>query len=102
MEPKKSFNELIANPDLPVLVDFHATWCGPCQALAPVISDVAKEFGEKLKVIKIDVDKNPAVSQQFRVRGVPTIILFKGGEIKWQQSGMMTKRDLSAILTKFL
>jgi thioredoxin 1 len=101
MEEKKSFGELIANPDKAVLVDFYATWCGPCQALSPIVQELAREMSDKVQVIKIDVDKNPAVSQRFKIRGVPTLILFKGGEIKWQQAGVMPKRDLKAVIERF-
>lgn len=93
---KQSFNALIKQPDLPVLVDFHATWCGPCQTLAPIVEDFAKEMSGKVKVIKVDVDKNQGVSSKYNIRGVPTLILFKNGEIVWRKSGLMTKRDLTA------
>lgn len=101
MEPKKSFADLISDPEKAVLVDFYATWCGPCQALSPVVQELAREMSDQVNVIKIDVDKNPAVSQRFRIRGVPTLILFKGGEIKWQQAGVMTKRDLKAVIERY-
>jgi thioredoxin 1 len=100
MEAKKSFSELINDPEKAVLVDFFATWCGPCQALSPIIQEVANELGDKINVIKIDVDKNPAVSQHFRIRGVPTLMIFKGGEIKWQQAGLLSKRDLKSVIEK--
>lgn len=88
-----SFNEIIKG-ETPVLIDFHATWCGPCQTLAPIINDVKNHFGDKLRVLKIDVDKNVAASSKFKVRGVPTLILFKNGEIMWRQSGLMSRNDL--------
>jgi thioredoxin 1 len=93
---KKSFKELIKSPDVPVLVDFYATWCGPCQTLSPVVQEVAREMSGQLKVIKVDVDRNQAAAQQFQIRGVPTLILFKGGKVLWRKSGLMTKRELMA------
>lgn len=88
-----SFQEII-NKDNPVLVDFFATWCGPCQTLAPILSEVKAELGESLNIIKIDVDKNQAVAAKFHVRGVPMLILFKNGKELWKQSGVMSKSDL--------
>lgn len=88
-----SFQEII-NQDNPVLVDFHATWCGPCQTLAPILIQVKTEMGDSLNIIKIDVDKNQAVAAKFHVRGVPTLILFKNGKEIWKQSGVMSKNDI--------
>lgn len=99
---KKSFKDLIASPTTPVLVDFHATWCGPCQMLSPIVSEVSKEMGDQLKVVKVDIDKNQRAAQQFNIKGVPTLILFKGGKVVWRQSGLMTKRDLKASVEKIL
>ena len=99
---KKSFKELISSPDTPVLVDFHATWCGPCQTLSPIVQEVSREMGDQLKVIKVDVDRNQAAAQQFQIRGVPTLILFKEGKTLWRQSGLTTKRDLKASISKAL
>lgn len=92
---KQSFNTLINQSEQPVLVDFHATWCGPCQTLAPIVEDFAREMSGKLKVIKVDVDKNQMAASRYNIRGVPTLILFKNGEIVWRKSGLMTKRDLA-------
>ncbi|MFM7194514.1 MAG: thioredoxin [Bacteroidota bacterium] len=86
---KKSFRELI-NGDVPVLVDFHATWCGPCKMMAPALQAFAAEMGDRLRVIKIDIDANPQVSSDFRIQGVPTLILFKNGNPVWRHSGMMS------------
>jgi thioredoxin 1 len=93
---KKSFSQLINEGEQPVLVDFHAAWCGPCQTLSPIVQETAQTFKDRVKVIKIDVDKNQALANQYKVRGVPTLILFWKGQILWQQSGLMTKRDLAA------
>lgn len=95
------FNEIIRGDD-PVLVDFYATWCGPCQTMMPIIDDVKKQFGERVRVLKIDVDKNQAASQQFKVRGVPTLILFKDGEIVWRGSGVHSRADLTKIIENAL
>jgi len=90
-----SFNTLI-NGDSPVLVDFFATWCGPCQMLAPILKEVKDSMGERIKIIKIDVDKNQALmaSPQFQVRGVPTLMLFKNGQVLWKQSGVIPKEEI--------
>ncbi len=96
---KESFSQLI-NKDTPVLVDFYADWCGPCQSMAPILKEVAGELGDKVKIIKVDVDKNQAVAQKFGVRGIPNFILFKNGKVISQRAGMMTKRDLSQMISQ--
>jgi thioredoxin 1 len=93
---KKSFDQLINEGEQPVLVDFYATWCGPCQTLSPIVEETARTFKDRVKVIKIDVDKNQALAGRYKVRGVPTLILFWKGQVLWQQAGLMTKRDLAA------
>lgn len=91
-----SFQEII-NSDRPTLVDFHATWCGPCKAMAPVLDQLKSEFGDAIRVLKIDVDKNRALANQLNVRGVPTFVLYKSGQIIWKQSGGMS---LSTLVSK--
>jgi len=92
-----SFNEIIQS-DQPVLVDFFATWCGPCQMLAPILKEVKANLGERISIIKIDVDKNQAVAAQYQVRGVPTMILFQNGKQLWRQSGVISKEDIIKII----
>ena len=89
----KSFSELI-NSDQPVLVDFSADWCGPCKMMAPVIKELSTEVGEQARIIKVDVDKNPKAAAKYQIRGVPTFILFKRGNIMWRQSGAVSKEVL--------
>jgi thioredoxin 1 len=94
-----SFNQIIQS-DKPVLVDFFATWCGPCQMLAPILKEVKANLGERISIIKIDVDKNQAVAAQYQVRGVPTMILFQNGKQLWRQSGVMSKEDIIKVIVE--
>ena len=95
--PAKSFQELINGPT-PVLVDFYATWCGPCKMMQPVLEETAKQVGSKVKILKVDVDKNPLAASSFQVRGVPTLILFQRGKILWRESGVVPAHQLVKIL----
>ncbi|PPL04692.1 thioredoxin [Parapedobacter indicus] len=92
-----TFNELI-NGERPVLVDFFATWCGPCKTQAPILEDVKQRIGDAASIIKIDVDKNPQVATKYQIRGVPTLIIFKNGQIKWRQSGVFPANELERLL----
>ena len=94
---KSSFNNIIKD-EKPVLVDFFATWCGPCKALAPILEDTKSELGEGVKIVKIDVDKNQELASRFQVQGVPTLILFKQGNQLWRQSGVVPKHELVQLL----
>ncbi len=97
----ETFGDVIKSPK-PVLVDFHATWCGPCKMMAPELQKFAQKNDGKLRVIKIDIDKNPAVAQQFRIQGVPTLILFKEGKVLWRQSGAMSSGQISDAVSSHL
>lgn len=91
-----SFSEIIKS-DKPTLVDFYATWCGPCKAMSPVLDQLKSNLGESVRVLKIDVDKNPAIASKLGIRGVPTFILYKSGNAVWRQSGGM---DLNTLISK--
>ena len=99
MKTKGKFDALVGQ-ETPVLVDFYADWCGPCQAMSPILKEVAQGLDGKVKVVKIDVDRNQPIAQRFGVRSIPTLILFKGGEVVWKQAGLMTKRDLTMRLSQ--
>lgn len=88
-----SFENIIQS-EKPVLIDFFATWCGPCKMLAPVLKEVKDSLGERITILKIDVDKNQALSSKYQVRGVPTMILFQNGKQLWRQSGVLTKEEI--------
>ncbi|MBL7817063.1 MAG: thioredoxin [Saprospiraceae bacterium] len=96
-----SFNELIQS-DKPVLVDFSAEWCGPCKMLAPILKEVKNKVGDDAKIVKIDVDANPTISQQLQIRSVPTLIVFQNGEAKWRQSGVVSATQLEQTLRQYM
>ncbi|WP_348799563.1 thioredoxin [Flavobacterium adhaerens] len=91
----------IIQSEKPVLVDFFATWCGPCQTLAPILKQVKDNLGDKISILKIDVDKNQTLASQYQVRGVPTMILFQNGKQIWRQSGVINATELTKIITHF-
>jgi thioredoxin 1 len=97
----ESFTDII-NSDKPTLVDFFATWCGPCKAMTPVMDQLKKEVGESARILKIDVDKNQSLAAKFQVRGVPTFVIFKSGKVVWRQSGGMSMQTFINELKKHI
>jgi thioredoxin 1 len=96
-----NFQDIIAS-ETPVLVDFSAEWCGPCKMMPPILKQVKEAMGDKVKIIKIDIDKNPQAAEAYRVQSVPTLIIFKNGETKWRQSGVMQAGQLQSVIQQFV
>ncbi|MBS3914396.1 MAG: thioredoxin [Bacteroidetes bacterium] len=101
IKPPQSFKELISGSK-PVLVDFSAEWCGPCKMMKPILEALKKKLGDSATVIKIDVDKNPDISEKYQIRGVPTLMVFQNNELKWRQSGVVQVAQLEMILKQYL
>jgi thioredoxin 1 len=93
------FNTLIQS-EKPVLVDFFATWCGPCQVLGPVLKQVKDQLGDRIKIVKIDVDKNQELASQWQIRGVPTMVLYQNGKQLWRQSGVLSKEQILQVFAE--
>ncbi len=96
-----TFAELI-NSTKPVLVDFYATWCGPCKAMQPILKEVKERVGDAAAIVKIDVDRNQAAASAYQVQGVPTLILYKQGKVLWRQSGVVPAAQLEQVIRKFI
>jgi thioredoxin 1 len=96
------FSTAVLGSDVPVLVDFWAEWCGPCKAIAPLLDDVAKAYDGKVKVVKINLDDNPQTPRQYAVRGIPTLMMFKGGKVAGTHVGLAGKPQLTAFIDKSL
>ncbi len=94
-----TFSEMI-NQDKPVLVDFFATWCGPCKLQTPILEDLKKRVGDKASIIKIDVDKNQQVASEFQIQGVPTLVIFKRGKVIWRRSGVSQAIELEKLINE--
>lgn len=94
--------ETIINDTKPVIVDFHALWCGPCKVQSPILKQIAEEFGDRIRVIKIDVDQNQNLADQYSIRSVPTLVVFKRGQLVWRQSGVVSKNQLESLLKQYI
>lgn len=95
-----SFQDVI-NSEKPVLVDFSAEWCGPCKMMAPILKEVKDQLGDTVTILKVDVDRNPQAAQAYNIHGVPTLILFRQGEVCWRQSGVVGARQLQQVLQQY-
>lgn len=96
---KETFSDII-NGDKPVLVDFHAEWCGPCKMMKPVLEELRQLMGDNIRILKIDIDKNRPIAASLNISGVPTLILFKNGQTLWRQSGVHSAKQLQSIINQ--
>jgi thioredoxin 1 len=99
--PQASFSDLI-NGEKPTFVDFSAEWCGPCKMMAPILTELKSEVGDMVRIIKIDVDKNPQIASAYQVQSVPTLMLFRGGNVVWRQSGVVPTEHLKRTILQYV
>ena len=92
----------IINQNVPVFVDFKADWCGPCKMMTPILKEVKQHFKDKIKIVKIDIDRNPSIAQKYQIKGVPTSIIFKEGKPVWRQSGVLPTHELIRIINQYV
>lgn len=97
----ETFYELISSSDVPVIVDFFAEWCGPCKTMSPILKQVKDMQGDKVRIIKVDVDKNNALAMQYSIQSVPTLMIFRNGKQMWRQSGVINAGELNKIVEMF-
>ena len=93
--------EDIVKSDVPVLIDFYATWCGPCQMMHPILEELSAKLGESVKIVKFDIEQNKALAVQMKVRSVPTLMIYKDGEMKWRASGVHSASDLEKLIAQY-
>ena len=96
----ENFSDIIKSEQL-TLVDFFATWCGPCKMMHPVLEQIKNDLGDKIRIIKVDVDKNEALSMQYRIQSIPTLMNFTGGDLQWRQSGALPERELKKVIAQY-
>lgn len=92
----------IINSDKPVLVDFYAEWCGPCKQMSPILKDVKSELKDNVRIIKVDVDKNPMIATRYQIRSIPTVMIFKNGELMWTGVGLRLANELKTVLNQHI
>ncbi len=99
-EKQQTFSDIIKSENL-VLVDFFAEWCGPCKMMKPILEELKTMMGDKVRILKVDVDRNPLVASAYHIQGVPTLILFRNGNVLWRTSGVMSAGDLAKVINRF-
>ena len=102
MNPQSSKFSTLVNSQKPVLIDFSAEWCGPCKMMPPILEQLKSELGDQVRIVKIDVDKNPDLARKYQIQGVPTLMIFQNGQQKWRQSGVMQAYQLKQVLQPYI